>query len=57
MIIKLLFCTDGDSEEDQSSVVRREKKGIRANPMIQKVKKNKKNTTVYVIIPMNNIIR
>lgn len=29
--------SDDNSDEDQSSVVRRDKKGIRVNPMIQKV--------------------
>lgn len=34
---KTFFFSDDNSDEDQSSVVRRDKKGIRVNPMIQKV--------------------
>lgn len=33
----LVMSSDGSGDESQSSVVRRENKGIRVNPMIQKV--------------------
>lgn len=33
----LILFPDGNSDEDQSSVVRRDKKDMKVNPMIQKV--------------------
>lgn len=47
-INKLSSCSDGGSDEDQSSVVRRDKKGDRANPMIQRVKKKPNNDDVII---------